>query len=57
TDIINHKKLISIASDLKMDTLIYTDTSNINWNTDIVKTFLITSNKYCKELKHHIATL
>jgi polysaccharide pyruvyl transferase WcaK-like protein len=57
TDIINHKKLISIASDLKMDTLIYTDTSNINWNTDIVKTFLITANKYCKELKHHIATL
>lgn len=57
TDIINHKKLISIASDLNMDTLIYTDALKINWNTDIVQDFLITANNYRNELKHHIATL
>jgi len=57
TDIINHKKLISIANDLKMDELIYTNKSKINWNNEIVKDFLITANNYCKELKQHIATI
>ena len=57
TDIINHKKLISIAKDLKMDELIYTSKSNINWDSKVVQGFLITAKNYSRELKQHIATL
>ena len=57
TDIDNHMKIISIAEDLNLDSLIYRKDSVVDWNTEIVKEFLITAKGCSKELQDHIASL
>jgi polysaccharide pyruvyl transferase WcaK-like protein len=57
TDMINHKKLISIVSDLDLQSLIYTEKSLISWHADVLEDFLIKADKNKQELQKHISTL
>jgi len=57
TDVTAHKKLVDIARDLGMYSLIYSSMVDINWDTALVDEFLKQSNAYRDQLKEHINSL